>query len=126
LVIPSMFRDELKESFVITRGIEHCLYVYSMDKWNELVSKLDTLPFTKKDARTFIRSFFSGANMCSFDHQGRIVITEPQKNYALLDKACVILGVNDRIEIWSEEEYSKYTSDNSEKLESIAEHLFED
>ena len=67
IVLPSKFRELLGDSFVITRGIEKCLYVYSRDDWDNLVSKLNTLPFTKKDARTFIRSFFSGATECEFD-----------------------------------------------------------
>ena len=77
LVIPTKYREELGNEFIITRGIEKCLYVYSYQEWEKLVSKLDTLPFTKKDARTFNRTFFSGASVCEFDKNGRINITSP-------------------------------------------------
>ena len=126
LVIPNKYREELGSEFVITRGIEHCLYVYPMKKWDLLVEKLNTLSFTKKDARTFTRSFFAGANICSFDKQGRIVLSDVHRNFAHIEKACVVIGVNDRLEIWSEEDYSKFMLDNSETLEAISENLFEE
>ena len=125
LVIPNEYRLELGNRFVITRGIEKCLYVYSLTEWEKLVAKLNTLPFTKKDARTFMRSFFSGATVCEFDKSGRINITSPLVSYADLQKECVVIGVNDRLEIWSEAAFSAFMSDNSEQLEDIAEHLFE-
>ena len=126
LVIPNKFRSELGEQFIITRGLENCLYVYSMDEWNNLVSKLKSLPFTKKDARIFIRSFFSGATECQFDKQGRINITSPLVSYADINKECVIIGANDRIEIWSEKGWNNFMDVNSSKLEDIAENLFLD
>ena len=125
LVIPTKYREELGNEFIITRGIERCLYIYSKTEWEKLVGKLNTLPFTKKDARTFMRSFFSGATVCEFDKSGRINITSPLVSYAGLTKECVIIGVNDRLEIWSEEAFNKFMDDNSEQLEDIAEHLFE-
>lgn len=124
LVIPNKFRSELGEQFIITRGLENCLYAYSMNEWNNLVSKLKSLPFTKKDARIFIRSFFSGATECEFDKQGRINITSPLVNYAGISKECVIIGANDRIEIWSDEGWNNFMDVNSSKLEDIAENLF--
>lgn len=126
LVIPNKYRDELGNEFVITRGIEHCLYVYPMNKWNALVEKLNTLSFTKKDARTFTRSFFAGASICTFDKQGRIVLSDVHRNYANIKKECVIIGVNDRLEIWSENDYNSFMDDNALELENISEHLFED
>ena len=126
LVIPTKYREELGDTFVIARGIEKCLYVYSTSEWEKLVSKLNTLPFTKKDARTFTRSFFSGATVCEFDKNGRINITSPLVSYAGLKKECVIIGVNDRLEIWSEDAFNNFMNENSEQLEEIAEHLFEE
>ena len=125
LVIPTKYREELGSSFIITRGIEKCLYVYSKSEWEKLVNKLNTLPFTKKDARTFIRSLFSGAAVCEFDKSGRINITSPLVSYAGLNKECIIIGVNDHLEIWNEEMFNNFLSDNEEKLEDIAENLFE-
>lgn len=126
IVIPTKFREELGSEFVIARGIEKCLYVYSLKEWEKLVSRLDTLPFTKKDARTFNRTFFSGANVCEFDKNGRINITSPLVSYAGLTKECVIIGVNDRLEIWNEEAFNTFLDENNAKLDEIAEHLFEE
>ena len=124
LIMPAKFRNDLKDKFIITRGLEKCLYVYSLEDWDKLVSKLNTLPFTKKDARIFIRSFFSGAAQIEVDRQGRINITSPLIDHAGLTKECVIIGANDRIEIWSKDEWDKFLDVNSEKLEDIAENLF--
>lgn len=125
LILPSKFRYELGNKFVITRGLEKCLYVYSMNDWDKIVAKLNTLPFTKKDARIFIRSFFSGATECEFDTQGRVNITSPLVSYADLQKECIVIGANDRIEIWSKDKWDEFFNENSDKIESIAEHLFE-
>ena len=124
LVIPNKFRLELGERFIITRGLEKCLYAYSISEWNNIVDKLKKLPFTKKDARTFIRSFFSGAAECEFDRQGRINITSPLVSYADLTKECVVIGANDRLEIWGKANWDNFFEENSEKLEDIAENLF--
>ncbi len=124
LVIPTKFREELGDEFVIARGIEKCLYAYSRTEWEKLVAKLNTLPFTKKDARTFNRTFFSGATVCEFDKSGRINITSPLVSYAGLTKECVVIGVNDRLEIWSEEAFNDFLKVNSSNLEAIAENLF--
>ena len=124
LIIPAKFRSELGEKFIITRGLEKCLYVYSESEWNTIVAKLKTLPFTKKDVRTFIRSFFSGATECEFDRQGRINITSPLVSYADIITKCVIIGANDRLEIWSEENWIQNSIDNDSLLEDIAENLF--
>ncbi len=124
--MPSKFRTELKDKFIIARGLEKCLYVYSLDDWNKLVDKLNTLPFTKKDARNFVRSFFSGATFCEFDNQGRTCITSPLVRYADLTKECVIIGANDRIEIWNQSAWDEVLQYNEENLSDIAENLFMD
>jgi MraZ protein len=125
LVIPTKFRMELGESFVLARGLEKCLYAYSMTEWNKLVEKLNELPFNKKDVRTFNRTFFSGATVCEFDKNGRINITSPLVSYAGLTNKCVIIGVNDRLEIWDEKAFDNFLNESSENIESIAENLFE-
>ena len=124
LIIPAKFLSELGEKFIITRCLEKCLYVYSESEWNTIVAKLKTLPFTKKDVRIFIRSFFSGATECEFDRQGRINITSPLISYAGINKECVVIGANDRLEIWSLEGWNNFFLENSEKIEDIAENLF--
>ena len=124
IVLPGKFRED-RTKIVVTRGLEKCLYLYTTEDWQKVVTKLDTLPFTKKDARTFMRSFFAGASVCEFDKMGRINITSPLVSYAGLTKECVIIGVNDRIEIWDSDLYNSYMNENSTKLEEIAENLFE-
>jgi len=125
LTIPSKFREELGKEFIITRGLDGCLFVYHQNEWEAIVSKLKTLPFTKKDARAFVRFFLSGATVCEFDKQGRVNITFPLASYAGLDKECVIIGVNDRLEIWSKNNWEKFFNTNEEHLSDIAENLFE-
>ena len=124
LIIPSKFRTELGESFVITRGLENCLFVYSLVEWNKIVDKLKSLPFTKKDARNFTRFFLSGATITELDKQGRANIQAPLIDYASLEKDCIIIGVNDRLEIWSKEKWEEFIDLNEDKLSDIAENLF--
>ena len=122
LTIPSKIRYELGETFVITRGIDKCLFVYPKEEWNNIISKYKTLPNTK-DARNFMRVFLSGASICEFD-KGRINISSPLINYADLTKECVIIGVSDRLEIWSMENWQKFMEDSESNLSDIAEELF--
>ena len=125
LIIPSKFRYELGEKFIVTRGLDGCLFVYPLNEWDKITNQLNTLSFTKKDARAFSRFFLSGATECEFDRQGRINIPTPLITYASLKKECVIIGVNDRLEIWSKDLWEKFFNDNEEALSDIAENLFE-
>ena len=125
IIVPSRLREELGESIIVTRGLENCLFIYSENEWSKVVSKLKTLPFTKKDARSFTRMFLSGATNAEFDKQGRIKIAIPLLEYAGLQKECVIIGVNDRLEIWSKEKWNSYMTKSSENLSDLADHLFE-
>ena len=124
IIIPSKFREELGERFIITRGLENCLFVYSLTEWEKIVSKLKALPFTKKDARNFNRFFLSGAQEVELDKQGRINIPSPLVDFASLEKDCVVVGVNDRLEIWSNDKWEQFFQENSENLSDIAENLF--
>ena len=124
IIIPSKFRTELGDSFVVTRGLENCLFVYSLVEWNKIVDKLKTLPFTKKDARNFTRFFLSGATITELDKQGRANILAPLIDYASLEKDCIIIGVNDRLEIWSKSKWEEFFNANSDQLSDIAENLF--
>ena len=125
IIMPSKFRYVLGETFVITRGIDSCLFVYPKETWNNITNKLNELSFTKKDVRSFQRFFLSAATICEFDKQGRINISSPLASYANLTKECVIIGVNDRIEIWSKENFDKFLNESMENVTEIAEHLFE-
>ena len=125
LVIPTKFREELGQEFILTRGIEKCLYVYSLAEWEKLVGKLNTLPFTKKVTRTFTRFFYSGATACKFDSCGRMSVTSPLISYAGLDKECIVIGVNDHLEIWDAKAFDEFMDTNEDVIEEIAESLFE-
>lgn len=124
LVIPSKFREELGNEFIITRGLDKCLFVYSKVEWNKIVNTLKTLPFTQQHARAFTRFFLSGAAMCELDRSGRVCITSPLIEYADITKECVIIGANDRIEIWSKESWDSFMNDNIDSFSAIAEDLF--
>ena len=125
LIIPSKFRSELGERFVITRGLDKCLFIYSEVEWNKIMQKVSKLQFTKKNVRAFERTFIGGASIIEFDKQGRINITSPLVHYANITKECVIIGVNERLEIWSLEEFNKYMKENEESLEEITEDIFD-
>lgn len=124
IIIPSKFRNELGTSFVVTRGIENCLFVYSLPEWDKIVTKLNKLPFTKKDARNFTRFFLSGASVVELDKQGRINIASTLTDYAKLEKDCVVLGVGDRLEIWSNDLWNAFFNENRDNMSDIAENLF--
>ncbi len=125
IIVPSKFREELGENFVVTRGLDKCLFAYPMEEWKLLEGKLKKLPLTKKDARAFTRFFFSGAIECEIDKQGRINIPQTLRNYAALEKECVVIGVSNRIEIWSNENWETYFSDSEESFTEIAENLMD-
>ncbi|MDD2409309.1 MAG: division/cell wall cluster transcriptional repressor MraZ [Bacilli bacterium] len=124
LIIPSKFRIELGEKLIVTRGLDKCLFIYSLPEWDKIVKRLKTLPFTNKDARNFTRFFLSGATECEFDRQGRINITSPLVSYADLTKECVVIGANDRLEIWSSYKWEDFLFKNEDNLADIAENLF--
>lgn len=125
IILPSKFREELKEEFFVTRGLEECLFVYPKTEWDKITNKLKSLPFTKKDARSFARFFLSGATATVFDKQGRINITSPLASYAGLEKDCVIIGVGDRLEIWAKDKWEAFYQSNKEEMSNIAEDLFD-
>ena len=126
LTIPSKFREEIGDKFIVTRGLDNCLFVYSLVEWEKIVSKLKTLPFTKKDARTFTRFFLSGATLCEFDKQGRITLLNQLVEHASIKKECAIIGVDDRLEIWALEKLNALMEDTKDRLEEISENLFDD
>ena len=125
LTLPAKFREELGDNFIITRGLDKCLFVYSNSEWDKISKKLNSLPFTKHDARSFMRFIFSGATATEFDKQGRINITSPLITYADLKKECVIIGVGDRLEIWSSDKWNDFYTTNEDRLSDIAETLFD-
>ena len=125
LIIPAKLREELGESFVLTRGLDGCLFGYPMSSWKLLEEKLQKLPLTKKDARMFVRFFYSAAMECEYDKQGRINIPKSLQEHANLIKNCVIVGVSDRIEIWSQDHWQELSQQAKEDFDEIAENMID-
>lgn len=123
LIIPAKFRDQLGAQFVVTRGMDGCLFGYPMSEWEVLEQKLKELPLNKKDARAFVRFFYSAATECEFDKQGRVNLPQALSEHAGLEKKCVIVGVSDRIEIWSEDRWNNFAEGAEENFDEIAEKL---
>ena len=123
LIVPAKFRELLGENFVITRGLDQCLFGYTMDEWQKIEEKLKELPVTKKDARAFTRFFFSGATEVELDKQGRVNIPSTLLTYAKLEKECIILGVSNRLEIWAKDAWEEYFAESEDSFNDIAENL---
>lgn len=123
IIMPSKVRDDLGENFIVTRGLDGCLFIYPKEHWNTIINKYKELPDTK-DKRQFMRIFLSGATICEYDKQGRINIPNPLIQYADLKKDCIIIGLDERLELWSKERWENFISDNEENLSEIADNLF--
>lgn len=118
--IPAKFRDDLGSAFIVTKGLDNCLFIYSKQEWETFESKLKTLPLTNPNARNFIRFFFSGATECEIDKQGRINIPQNLREYAGITKEVYVIGVATRVEIWDKEKWDNYTSPDNMDLDEIA------
>ena len=123
LIIPSKFREVLGEEFVVTKGLDGCLFVFDNSEWSAFENKLKTLPITNKDARKFVRFFLAGAASVEVDKQGRILIPASLKEHAALEKDVVLIGVGSRMEIWSKERYEGTVT--YDDMEEIAMHMSE-
>lgn len=123
LIIPAKIRYELGENFIVTRGLDGCLFVYKKDTWNKIISKYQALP-NVKEARNFMRFFLSGAISLDFDKQGRINISTPLTKYADLTKDVTVIGVGDRLEIWDSKRWESFITDNENNFSEMADSLF--
>ncbi len=123
LTVPAKFREGLGDKFVITRGLDNCLFAYPEDEWTKLEEKLKVLPFTRADARSFSRFFFSGAVDAEVDKQGRVVVPANLKEHARIDKDVVIIGVATRVEIWARTEWEAFREKTEASYEEIAEKI---
>ncbi len=123
LTIPARLREGLGDRFIVTRGLDQCLFAYPLDEWEVMEKKLKNLPDTRADARAFKRLFFSGAVEVERDRQNRILITQNLREYAKLESEAVIIGVSDHVEIWSQETWKEYSEEASTSYEEIAEKL---
>ncbi len=123
LILPAKIRETLGEKFIMTKGLDGCLFGFSQEEWSNFEEKLKTLPLTNKNARDFVRFFLSGAVEAEVDKQGRFLIPANLREYATLSKETVITGVGTRIEIWDKEKWTKYTSDENLLADQIAENM---
>ncbi len=123
VIIPSKFREGLGERFIITKGLDQCLFAYSSEEWSNLEAKLKMLPLSSKDARAFVRFFLAGAAECELDKQGRILIPQNLREYASLEKEIYIIGVSTRVEIWAKDRWEEYSSSENLNGDSLAEKM---
>ncbi len=121
VIMPSRLREDIGEKFILTKGLDGCLFAYSQNEWANFEEKLKLLPLTNKNARDFVRFFLSGAIECEIDKQGRFLIPGNLRIYANLEKEIVILGVGTRIEIWDKDTWSK--SEENISADEIAENM---
>lgn len=112
LIIPSKFREILGDEFVVTKGMDGCLFVYANEDWKVFEQKLTSLPITNKDARKFARFFLAGAAPVEVDKQGRILLPAHLREFAELDKDVVLVGVGSRIEIWNKDKWEENNVDD--------------
>lgn len=123
LILPAKFRDLLGSSFIATKGLDNCLFVYPLDEWAILESKLRKLPLAKPEARAFTRFFFAGAVEMEYDKQGRILLPPNLRSYAKLEKNVVVIGVSNRIELWDQASWEEYNAATAPTVAEIAEQL---
>ena len=124
IIMPAKFRDDIGDKFIVTKGLDGCLFAFSKEEWTKFEEKLSTLPISNKDARTFTRFFFAGAIDCELDKQGRFLISSNLREFAGFSKDVVIVGMNSRIEIWSKEKWEDCNNnlsadDIAEKMEML-------
>ncbi len=125
IALPKKFRSDLEKGLVITKGLDNCLWIYTMEEWNNLAKKLVNLPISQSDTRAFSRIMLAGAMDVTLDSQGRIVIPEYLRTYANINKKVIIAGLYDRLELWDQEKWDEYKSKTESKVDELAERLGE-
>ncbi len=129
LILPAKFRETAKNQFVekffVTRGLDKCLFMFAEEEWRSQENKFKTMSFTKQQSRTFNRLLFSGAVEVNFDKQGRILLPQYLKDFADIKKDVIIVGVSNRIEIWSKDKWRDFYSNSRQSFEEIAEKLMD-
>jgi len=123
VIMPAKLRIDIGERFIITKGLDSCLFVFSQAEWSNFETKLKELPLTNKNARDFVRFFLSGATECEIDKQGRFLIATNLREYANIKKEVTIIGVGTRIEIWDKCKWEEYNNSESISADEIAENM---
>jgi len=130
LIIPSKLREVAKEHYVerffVTRGLDRCLFLFAEDEWRLQENKLKNLTFTRSEYRKFNRLFFSGAIDVTCDTQGRVLIPGYLKEYAAIKRDVVLIGVSNRVEVWSRELWAKFYESTKDSYEEAAEKLMDE
>lgn len=121
VIVPAKFREALGEEFVVTKGLDGCLFVFPNDEWKAFEEKLKSLPMSNKDARQFVRFFLAGAATVEVDKQGRILLPNGLREFAYLEKDVVVVGVGNRVEIWDKNRWNESTT--YDDMDEIADHM---
>ena len=124
LILPAKFREELSAGLVITKGQERCLYVFPSQEFSEITQTLKQAPVTAKSARDYSRVMFAGAHDEIPDRQGRVTIPQALRTYAGLEKDCVVIGANTRVEIWDSNSWNEYLADREKSFAEVSEEVF--
>lgn len=125
MAIPAKFRQKISGGAIITRGLDHCLFVFTNPEWEIMAQKLESLPLVKSDSRAFSRLMLAGAAEVDLDKQGRILIPDYLREYAGLDKKVTVTGVNKRFEVWDADSWKQYKAKTESASDEIAEKLSE-
>ena len=123
LIMPAKLREDIGDNFIITKGLDGCLFGFSLNEWTQFEEKLKSLPLTNKNARDFVRFFLSGAVNVEIDKQGRFLVVSNLREYASMEKEVVIIGVGTRIEFWSKDKWKKYNSSDNISADELAENM---
>lgn len=123
VIMPAKLREDMGEKFILTKGLDGCLFGFSQKEWANFEEKLKTLPLTNKNARDFVRFFLSGATECEMDKQGRFLVASNLREYAEMDKEIVVIGVGNRIEMWNKEKWTVHNSNENISADEIAEKM---
>ena len=125
LIMPAKLREDMGEKFIVTTGLDGCLFGFSMTEWQKFEDKLKSLPITNKNARNFVRFFLSGAIECELDKQGRFLISPKLREVAKLVKDVAIIGTGTRIEIWDREKWEYHNSEENLSIADIEQNMEE-
>jgi len=124
LILPAKFRDELAEGLVVTKGQERCLYIWPIAEFGRITEQMRLAPVTSKGPRDFMRVLFAGASDEVPDKQGRITIPPALRTYAGLDRDCVVIGANSRVELWDAEAWDRYLAAQEQAFSDLSEEVF--
>ena len=124
LILPAKFREELATGLVITKGQERCLYVFPQSEFLNITETLRQAPVTQKAARDYSRVMFAGAHDEIPDRQGRVTIPQSLREYASLEKECVVIGANTRVEIWDSKAWNECLADREKNFADVSEEVF--